>query len=293
MTDDIALVQTIDFFPPIVDDPFSFGQIAAANALSDVYAMGGKPLTAMNVVAFPIKKVEGSILKEILRGGCSKVQEAGALLVGGHSIDDADMKYGLSVTGIVHPDRILTNTHARPGDRLVLTKPLGTGIIATALKRKKASRESVMKITESMTTLNRAASEVMVEVGVNACTDITGFGFLGHALEMAMASDVGIVIQSQSVPIFPEAEEYASRGMVPGGTGRNRDFSSCRVEIRGNASDGKMDMLYDPQTSGGLLISVGGERVEMLLEQFRRRGVQWATLIGEVLEDPKGRVVLQ
>ncbi len=293
MTDDIALVQTIDFFTPIVDDPFNFGQIAAANALSDVYAMGGKPLTAMNVVAFPIKKVDGGILKEILKGGYSKIQEAGALLVGGHSIDDVDMKYGLSVTGVVHPNKILTNARARPGDRLVLTKPLGTGIIATALKRKKASRESVTKITESMATLNRAASEVMVEVGVNACTDITGFGFLGHALEMAIASDVGIVIQSQSVPIFPEAEEYASRGMVPGGTERNRDFSSCRVEIQGNEPDGKIDILYDAQTSGGLLISVGGERVKMLLEQLHSKGVQWATVIGEVLEGPKGRVVLQ
>jgi selenide,water dikinase len=174
-----------------------------------------------------------------------------------------------------------------------LTKPLGTGIIATALKRKKASRESVMKITESMTTLNRVASEVMMEVGVNACTDITGFGFLGHVLEMAMASDVGIVIQLQSVPIFPEAEEYASRGMVPGGTGRNRDFSSCRVEIQGNGPDGTMNILYDPQTSGGLLISVGGKRVKMLLEQLHSKGVQWATVIGEVLEGPKGRVVLE
>ncbi len=293
MTDDIALVQTIDFFTPIVDDPFNFGQIAAANALSDVYAMGGKPLTAMNVVAFPIKKVDAGILKEILKGGYSKIQEAGALLVGGHSIDDVDMKYGLSVTGIAHPNKILTNARARPGDRLVLTKPLGTGIIATALKGGIASQEAMTKITESMATLNRVASEVMMEVGVNACTDITGFGFLGHASEMAIASDVGIVIQSQSVPIFPQAEEYASMGMVPGGTGRNRDFAACKVEILGYVPDTKMDILYDAQTSGGLLISVGGERVKMLLEQLHSKGVQWATVIGEVLEDPKGRVVLQ
>lgn len=293
LTDDIALVQTVDFFTPIVDDPFSFGQIAAANALSDVYAMGGKPLTAMNVVAFPIKKMGGSILKEILRGGYSKVQESGALIVGGHSIDDVDIKYGLSVTGVVHPNRILTNARARPGDRLVLTKPLGTGIIATALKEGIASQEAITKITESMATLNRATSEVMVEVGVNACTDITGFGLLGHALEMAMASEVGIVIQSQSVPIFPETEEYASRGMVPGGTGRNRDFSSCRLEISGPVPHGRMDILYDPQTSGGLLISVEGERVKIFLEQLHRRGVQWATIIGEVVEDPKGKIVLE
>ena len=255
--------------------------------------MGGKPLTAMNVVAFPIKSLDRDILTEILKGGYSKIQESGALLVGGHSIDDADIKYGLSVTGVVHPDRILTNGHARPGDRLVLTKPLGTGIIATALKGKMASRESVMKITESMTTLNRVASEVMVEVGVNACTDITGFGLLGHALEMAIASDVGIIIQLQSVPIFPEAEEYASRGMVPGGTGRNRDFSSCKVEISGDVPDIKMDILYDAQTSGGLLISVEGKKVAVLLEQLHAKGVQWATVIGEVLEGPKGSIVLQ
>ena len=293
LTEDIALVQTTDFFPPIVDDPFSFGQIAAANALSDIYAMGGKPLTVMNLIAFPIKKMDGNILKEILKGGYSKIQESGAIIVGGHSIDDTDIKYGLSVTGTIHPDKILTNANARPGDRLVLTKPLGTGIIGTALKGEMASQGAVKKITQSMTTLNRVACEVMVEVGANACTDITGFGLLGHALEMAMASDVAIAIQSQSVPIFPEAEEYASMGMVPGGTRRNRDFAACKVEILGHVPDIKMDILYDAQTSGGLLISVEGERVQMLLGQLRRRGVKWATIIGEVLEGPRGRIVLQ
>ena len=293
LTDNIALVQTIDFFTPIVDDPFSFGQIAAANALSDIYAMGGKPLTAMNVVAFPIKKMERSILTEILKGGYSKVQESGAIMVGGHSIDDDDIKYGLSVTGTVHPDRILTNAGAQPGDRLVLTKPLGTGIIATALKGGMASGEAMTKITRSMTELNRVASEMMVEVGVNACTDITGFGLLGHALEMAMASDVAIAIQSRSVPIFREAEEYASMGMVPGGSGRNRDFASCKVEVLGDIPDIRVDILYDAQTSGGLLISVAGQRVKRLLEKLHRRGVTRATIIGEVLDGPKGRIVLQ
>lgn len=293
LTDDIALVQTIDFFTPIVDDPFSFGQVAAANALSDVYAMGGKPLTAMNVVAFPIKNLDRDILMEILKGGYSKIQESGALLVGGHSIDDTDIKYGLSVTGVVHPDRILTNAHARPGDKLVLTKPLGTGIIATALKGGMASQEAITRITESMTTLNRGASEAMLETRVNSCTDITGFGFLGHAVEMAMASDVGILIETQSVPIFPEGEEYASMGMIPGGTGRNRDFSACRVEMPGTIPDTTMDILYDAQTSGGLLISVEGKRVEMLLDKLRRQGVKWATAVGEVLDSPKGKVLLK
>ena len=292
MSDDIALVQTIDFFTPIVDDPFSFGQIAAANALSDVYAMGGKPLTAMNIVAFPIKKMDRNILKEILKGGLSKVQESGALLVGGHSIDDDDIKYGLSVTGVVHPDKILTNANAHPGDRLILTKPLGTGIIATALKGGVASEEALAKITESMTTLNRMASEVTVEIGVNACTDITGFGLLGHALEMAIASDVGIAITSNSVPIFPEAEEYASMGMVPGGTRRNREFGSCRIELAGTIPDTIMDILYDAQTSGGLLISVKGEKAHSLLEQLHSKGVRQAAMVGEVRTDPKGAIVL-
>lgn len=293
LTEDIALVQTTDFFTPIVDDPFSFGQIAAANALSDVYAMGGRPLTAMNMVAFPIEKMNGSILREILRGGYSKIHEAGAIIVGGHSIDDPEIKYGLSVTGIVHPDRILTNARARPGDRLVLTKPLGTGIIGTALKGEMASQEAVKKITESMTTLNHVAYEVMVEVGVNACTDITGFGLLGHAMEMAIASDVGIAIKSQSVPLFPEVEEYASMGLVPAGTARNREFCSCRVEISGDISDEKLDILYDAQTSGGLLISVEGEKAQRLLEQLHAKGVQPAAIIGEVIEEPKGRIVLR
>lgn len=293
LTEDIALVQTTDFFTPIVDDPFSFGQIAAANALSDVYAMGGRPLTAMNMVAFPIEKMNGSILREILRGGYSKIHEAGAIIVGGHSIDDPEIKYGLSVTGIVNPDRILTNARARPGDRLVLTKPLGTGIIGTALKGEMASQEAVKKITESMTTLNHVAYEVMVEVGVNACTDITGFGLLGHAMEMAIASDVGIAIKSQSVPLFPEVEEYASMGLVPAGTARNREFCSCRVEISGDISDEKLDILYDAQTSGGLLISVEGEKAQRLLEQLHAKGVQPAAIIGEVIEEPKGRIVLR
>jgi len=293
LTEDIALVQTTDFFTPIVDDPFSFGQIAAANALSDVYAMGGRPLTAMNLVAFPIEKMNGSILREILRGGYSKIHEAGAILVGGHSIDDPEIKYGLSVTGIVHPDRILTNARARPGDRLILTKPLGTGIIGTALKGEMASQEAVKTITESMTTLNNVAYEVMVEVGVNACTDITGFGLLGHAMEMAIASDVGIAIKSQSVPLFPEAEEYAKMGLVPGGTARNREFCSCRVEISGDISNEKMDILYDAQTSGGLFISVEGEKAQRLLEQLHAKGVKLAAIIGEVIEEPKGRIVLR
>jgi selenide,water dikinase len=293
LTEDIALVQTTDFFTPIVDDPFSFGQIAAANALSDVYAMGGRPLTAMNMVAFPIEKMNGSILREILRGGYSKVHEAGAIIVGGHSIDDTEIKYGLSVTGTVHPDKILTNARARSGDRLVLTKPLGTGIIGTALKGEMASQEAVKTITESMTTLNHVACEVMVEVGVNACTDITGFGLLGHAMEMAIASDVGIAIKSQSVPIFPETEEYATMGLVPGGTARNREFCSCRVEISGDISNEKMDILYDAQTSGGLLISVEGEKAQRLLEQLHAKGVQPAAIIGEVIEEPKGRIVLR
>ncbi len=231
LNDEVALVQTVDFFTPIVDDPFTFGEIAVANALSDVYAMGGTPLTALNLVAFPIKTLSPSILIEILRGGLSKMGEAGVALVGGHTVEDPEVKYGLAVTGLVHPNKILTNAKAAPGDQLVLTKPLGTGIISTALKGGMASEDAVRKMVESMKALNRKASEWMLTFGAHACTDITGFGFIGHALEMVSASQVGMVIQSEDIPIFPEALEYARLGLIPEGAHSNRQFFSCRVEV--------------------------------------------------------------
>ncbi len=292
LNDEVALVQTVDFFTPIVDDPFTFGQIAVANALSDVYAMGGTPLTGMNLVAFPIKTLSLSILKDILLGGLSKMEEAGVALVGGHSIEDPEIKYGLAVTGVVHPNKILTNAKAKAGDKLVLTKPLGTGIISTALKARMASEEAIRKSVESMGTLNRTASEWMKKCGAHACTDITGFGFIGHALEMATASRLGMVIQSRTVPVFPEAMEYAKLGLVPGGAYSNRDFFSCRVEIHSDVPNLLVDIFYDPQTSGGLLISLPSGEAEALVAMLKKEGQAHSSIVGEVGEDLPGKIRL-
>jgi selenide,water dikinase len=290
LNDEVALVQTVDFFTPIVDDPFTFGQIAVANALSDVYAMGGTPLTGMNLVAFPVKALSPSILKEILLGGLSKMGEAGVALVGGHSIEDPEIKYGLAVTGVVHPNKILTNAKAKAGDKLVLTKPLGTGIISTALKASMASEEAIRRSVESMGTLNRTASEWMKKSGAHACTDITGFGFIGHALEMATASQVGMVIQSNAVPVFPEAMEYAKLGLIPGGASSNRDFFSCRVEVHSSVLGLLVDLFYDPQTSGGLLISLpSGEAEEYVATLKREKNID-SSIVGEVVQEPLGKI---
>jgi selenide,water dikinase len=290
LNDEMALVQTVDFFTPIVDDPFTFGQIAVVNALSDVYAMGGTPITGMNLVAFPVKTLPSSILKEILVGGLSKMKEAGVALVGGHSIEDPEIKYGLAVTGLIHPQKILTNAKAKVGDQLVLTKPLGTGIIATALKGGMASEEAVRKIVESMVTLNRTASEWMGKFGAHACTDITGFSFIGHALEMATASHVGMVIQSKAIPIFPEAMEYAKLGLVPGGAHSNRQFFSCKVNADTKLSPLLMDILYDPQTSGGLLISLPSDQAQNLVKTLKKEAKTDAWIVGEVVEGPPGKI---
>jgi selenide,water dikinase len=290
LNDEVALVQTVDFFTPIVDDPFTFGQVAVANALSDVYAMGGTPLTGMNLVAFPIKTLSPSILKEILLGGLSKMEEAGVALVGGHSIEDPEIKYGLAVTGLIHPKKILTNSGAKVGDKLVLTKPLGTGIIATALKGRMASEEAVQKITESMVTLNRTASEWMKKFGAHACTDITGFSFIGHTLEMAMASQVGMAIQSKAIPIFSEAMDYAKLGLIPAGTYSNRQFFSCKVEAHSNVPELLLDILYDAQTSGGLLISLPSIEAEKLEDALKKEGHLYSSIVGEVVEDHPGKI---
>jgi len=284
------LVQTVDFFTPIVDDPFTFGQIAVANALSDVYAMGGTPLTGMNLVAFPIKTLSPSILREILLGGLSKMEEAGVALVGGHSIEDPEIKYGLAVTGVVHPNKILTNAKAKAGDKLVLTKPLGTGIISTALKARMASEEAIRKSVESMVALNRTASEWMREFGAHACTDITGFSFIGHALEMAAASRVGMVVQSKAVPVLPEAMEYAKLGLIPGGAYSNRDFFSCRVDVHPGVLALLVDLFYDPQTSGGLLISLPSGEAEELVATLKKEKNIDSCIVGEVVKEPLGKI---
>lgn len=260
LTDDIALVQTVDFFPPIVDDPFTFGQIAAANALSDVYAMGGRPLTGLNILGFPAGKLDESVLTEVLRGGGDKLVEAGAVVVGGHSVKDDELKYGVAVTGIVHPDHIVTNGGARPGDVLYLTKPLGTGLITTGIKRQAVGPELEKIVAMQMAQLNRAAAELMVAHGVHAATDITGYGLLGHAFEMAVASTATLQIIAEALPLMPQAMELAAAKMIPGGANANRDFMLGKASIASGLDENLVAVLFDPQTSGGLLIAIPSER---------------------------------
>ncbi len=292
ITDDIAIIQTVDFFTPIVDDPYWFGQIAAANALSDVYAMGGVPKTAMNLVCFPLKKMDLSILRQILQGGLDKMKEADVILVGGHSVEDNELKYGLSVTGFIHPDRVLTKKAMEPGDQLILTKSLGTGIINTAIKGGIASKKTIESITHLMAALNRDAAEVMGHHPVHACTDITGFGLLGHMCEMVVDTDVGIKLQAGLVPYFPEAMEYAQMGLVPAGTYKNREFREAFVDFAPSVDGFMQDILFDAQTSGGLLISVARERANELLSELKRRGMASATVIGEVVSEPKEKILV-
>ena len=293
LSDDLAIILTLDFFTPIVDDPYTFGQIAATNAFSDVYAMGGRPLVAMNIVCFPIKTMDISILREILTGGLDKMREAEVILVGGHSVEDQELKYGLSVAGIIHPKRVVLNTTARAGDRLLLTKPLGTGIISTALKGGMADEKAVAKAVKSMLTLNRKASELMMAVEIHACTDVTGFGLLGHACQMIEGTDVGMVIYSDAVPFFPEAKGLAEMGLVPGGLHRNREFRRNMVEIGREVPDYMKDILFDPQTSGGLLISVPASEAKPLLERMHQEGITEAAIIGVVVAEPNRKIIVR
>jgi selenide, water dikinase len=293
ITPDIALIQTVDFFTPIVNDPYDFGRIAAANSLSDVYAMGGKPLTTMNIVCFPIKEMDKMILRSILEGGLEIIHKAGAIMVGGHSVDDPELKYGLSVTGIVHPERLLTNAGSKPGDFLVLTKPLGTGILATALKGRMLDAPTTRKVTEIMAALNKDAAEVMEEVGVNSCTDITGFGLLGHALEMAKASNVGMRIYAAKVPVIPEALTFASMGMVPVGSHLNQKYCSHHLDISSSIDPLLVNIFADAQTSGGLLISVPGPKCNDLIQKLQERITPSANIIGEVVSEPAKVIQIQ
>jgi len=255
LREDLALIQTVDFITPVVDDPYLFGQIAAANALSDVYAMGGDPIIAMNVVCFPACKLDIGVLQAILKGGLSKVKEAGGLLVGGHSVDDLELKYGLCVTGVVHPQSVVTNAGARPGDLLFLTKPLGLGIMATAIKGGLVEPHVEKKVGAIMATLNREASHQMRKRGVHACTDVTGFGLVGHGLEMAKASGVTLEIELERLPIIEEAWEYAAMGLIPAMAYDNQECYRDSVELNREPGDAEI-FLYDPQTSGGLLIAL-------------------------------------
>ncbi len=290
---DLALVQTVDFFTPTVDDPFTFGQIAAVNALNDIYAMGAKPLTAMNIVCFPIKTMDISVIREVLRGGLDKMHEAGVLLIGGHSIEDNEIKYGLSVTGVIHPDKVLFNRGAKAGDSLVLTKPLGTGIISTAIKAQEASSDLITKAIFSMTQLNKQTSEIMVEEGdVHACTDITGFGLLGHACEMIEGSDVGMNINSAVVPVFEGVRELMETGFVLGGLYRNKNFRISQIEAANTCSPWLLDVFFDPQTAGGLFFSLPRKQAQNLVEKMHHSGIAAAAVVGEVVADHPGKIFI-
>lgn len=284
LSDDLALVQTVDFFTPIVDDPYTYGQIAAANALSDVYAMGGTPLVALNILAFPKNIFPLEVMAEILRGGNDKAVEANTVIIGGHTVTDDELKYGLAVTGTIHPQRILTNAGARPGDALFLTKPLGTGTISTALKAGKATLEMIQKISRIMAHLNKSAAEICVRLGAHACTDVTGFGLLGHGLEMAQASNVGFIFEFGKIPLFEEAIFTIEQGFVPGGTRANRLYVAPNVSFADHLSETEQLLLCDPQTSGGLLIAVEEGKAAEMSKELKKAGLEYE-MIGSVTRD--------
>ena len=289
---DTALIQTLDFLTPVTDDPYEFGQIAAANSLSDVYAMGGTPLTAMNIVCFPSDDLPEDILQQTLQGGLDKIQESGATLVGGHSVDDPEFKYGLSVTGVVHPDRVLTNHGIRIGEQIILTKPVGTGIVATAVKGKLADAATTRQMVKIMSTLNRGAAEVMTGFDVGGCTDVTGFGLAGHLLEMAQGGRKDIALFTADVPIIDNAADWAAMGLVPAGAFRNRRYCEPGMVIPRQMDKIVLDLMFDPQTSGGLLISVKKKDARDCLLAMQDRGIP-AALVGEVTGDHScGRVTL-
>lgn len=283
ISDELALIQTVDFFTPIVDDPYQFGQIAAANALSDVYAMGGEPKTAMNLVAFPVKQMDLAVLRQIIQGGIDKLAEAEVVLIGGHSIEDKELKYGLSVTGFVHPARVLVKTNLRSGDRLVLTKGLGTGIVNTAIKAGMASAELTQKITRQMAALNRDAARVMSAFNISACTDITGFGLLGHLAEMVCGSGLSARIFADRTPMIPEALEFAAMGLIPAGAYKNRQFRESMITFDQTVARSRQDVLADPQTSGGLLIAVAPDQADRLVAALKDAGIDTAARIGEIV----------
>lgn len=282
LNEEMALVETLDFFTPVVNNPYDYGQISAANALSDVYAMGGRPLTAMNILCYPVKSLERDVLVEILKGGADKVNEAGATIVGGHTLQDSEIKYGLSVTGIVHPGRIVTNAGAKQGDLLVLTKPLGTGMVISAIKSNKALEEHIGLITQSMVTLNRVASETMLEVGVNACTDITGFGLMGHGYEIAEASKVTLAFFAEHIPVFDGCERYVKMGLIPGVSKLSKIYLKDAIRIDSGVREEIVNILFDAQTSGGLLISIPKEKADTLCARLHEKGVAAACIVGEV-----------
>ena len=292
LSDSVAMVQSVDFFTPIVDDPYDFGRIAAANSLSDIYAMGAKPLTALNLVAFPAVGLDKKILGDILRGGLDKLNEAQVTLLGGHSIDDPEPKFGMAVTGFVHPDRVLANSTARPGDVLLLTKPIGIGSITTAIKQGKAPEQVIRQAVEVMAALNKYAAEAMtsMEDGVHACTDITGFGLLGHVREMAAGSGVSVILHVEQVPVLEAARDYIAQGILPGGSKKNLQAVEPFVTFDPSVKLVDRQLLADAVTSGGLLISVSDDHADELLERLLTAGVSYSTKIGRVVDDPAGTI---
>ncbi len=292
LTDDLAIVQTVDFFTPIVNDPYDFGRIAAANAMSDVYAMGGEPITALNIVAFPIFTLDKAILTEILRGASDKLKEAGCNLVGGHSIDDPEPKFGLAVTGTIHPARVKTNAGLKDGDKLILTKPIGVGISTTALKNDQLTEEEITRVTTVMATLNKQAAEVMNNYNVHACTDVTGFGLLGHLTEMAIESHQAITIKQRNVPVLPRVRELAEQGNIPGGSKNNLNHVKNSVHFDARLDDIDQLILADAVTSGGLLMSVHERDALSILDELKQQGIE-ARVIGDVTDGTPGHIYVQ
>lgn len=292
ISDELALIQTVDFFTPVVDDPYTFGQIAVANSLSDVYAMGGVPKTAMNIVAYPMATMGSGPLKEMLAGGASKLKESGAVLLGGHSIDDTDLKYGVSVTGFVHPDRILKNQGLREGDWLILTKPLGTGIINTAIKGGLASEVTIHEVSELMAELNGPAARTMQEFDISACTDVTGFGLIGHLAEMISGTGCQVKLAVSEIPLIAETYDFGSMGLVPVGAHNNRKFREHLVTAPDKFDPVMRDILFDPQTSGGLLFGCNEEVGDELVRRLRDEGIVHAAKVGEVCLTGKDEILL-
>ena len=289
---DLAIVNTVDFFTPIVDDPYVFGQIAAANALSDIYAMGAEPRTVLNIVGFPRGSLALEVLTEIIRGGAERATKAGAVVIGGHSIIDAELKYGMAVTGVVHPDRVIRNVGVRAGDALVLTKPLGTGIITTALKKRAAPAKSVRTAVQSMVALNNTASKIMRKFDVHACSDVTGYGLLGHALEMASGTRVTITLESDRLPLLDGAVRLAEEGCLTGGCQRNRTYLEDKVAIDAAIREGLVEVAFDPQTSGGLLIALPRKQAPDLVRDLHASGMKAAGVVGHATIRRNARVRL-
>lgn len=293
LSDELALVQSVDIFTPNVDDAYTFGQIAAANSVSDVYAMGGRPLTALSIIGFPVEKLNLSIMNQMLKGGVDKMKEAGVAVVGGHSIKDEEIKFGFAVTGEVHPDKIITNDRARPGDVLVLTKPLGTGVISFAHQLDKAFPFNLAAIGRSMAELNKTASEIMQSLGTTTATDVTGYGLLGHLAEMVLQSRVTAEICVQQVPVFDDVLDFARQDVISGAVERNREFASQYVKKSEDIASEWEAVLYDPQTSGGLLIAIEEKKSEEMVSRLKAEGVEHASIIGKIIKESEGNIILR